>query len=265
MKRAEPHTERVGSPRPSGAGEPPGDVPVFLSIIIPAYNEEGRLPGTLRTIWDYLMGQAYRAEIIVVENGSTDRTADVVREFARERTGIRLLISNPRGKGLAVKVGMLAARGAYRFLCDADLSMPVEEVAHFLPPLLKDCGVAIGSREAPGARRYGEPWYRHLMGRVFNWLVKLAAVSGLEDTQAGFKCFTAQAAQDLFRCQTLEGFGFDVEILFLARKRGYRIVEVAIQWYYKAESRVRPVRDTYCMFRDVLMVRWNDLRGVYEE
>jgi len=238
-------------------------VEVFLSIVIPAYNEERRLPGTLEAIADHLKGQAYTAEIIVVENGSTDRTADVVREFARQHPAARLLISPRRGKGLAVKVGMLAARGAYRFLCDADLSMPIEELVRFVPPALEGYGVAIGSREARGARRYDEPLYRHMMGRVFNGLVKLVAVPGLEDTQAGFKCFTAAVAQDVFTFQTMEGFGFDVEVLFIARKRGYRIVEVPIQWYYRADSRVRVVSDTLRMFRDVLMVRWNNLRGIY--
>ncbi len=240
-----------------------GVAPIFLSIIIPAYNEERRLPGTLQTVSDYLARQAYTAEIIVVENGSTDRTADVVREFARQHTSIRLIVSKRRGKGLAVKMGMLAARGAYRFLCDADLSMPIEELARFLPPALDGFGVAVGSREAAGARRYREPAYRHLMGRVFNWIVKLVAVPGLEDTQAGFKCFIAQVAEDLFRLQTLEGFSFDVEILFLAGRRGYRVVEVPIDWYFMTDTRVRPVRDTFCMVRDVLLVRWNDLRGVY--
>lgn len=238
-------------------------VEVFLSIVIPAYNEERRLPGTLEAIADHLKGQAYTAEIIVVENGSTDRTADVVREFAGQHPAARLLISPRRGKGLAVKVGMLAARGAYRFLCDADLSMPIEELVRFVPPALEGYGVAIGSREARGARRYDEPLYRHMMGRVFNGLVKLVAVPGLEDTQAGFKCFTAAVAQDVFTFQTMEGFGFDVEVLFIARKRGYRIVEVPIQWYYRADSRVRVVSDTLRMFRDVLMVRWNNLRGIY--
>ena len=238
-------------------------VEVFLSIVIPAYNEERRLPGTLEAIADHLKGQAYTAEIIVVENGSTDRTADVVREFARQHPAARLLISPRRGKGLAVMVGMLAARGAYRFLCDADLSMPIEELVRFVPPALEGYGVAIGSREALGARRYDEPLYRHIMGRVFNGLVKLVAVPGLEDTQAGFKCFTAAVAQDVFTFQTMEGFGFDVEVLFIARKRGYRIVEVPIQWYYRADSRVRVVSDTLRMFRDVLMVRWNNLRGIY--
>ncbi len=244
-------------------GDRAGAPPVFLSLVIPAYIEERRLPETLQAIEGYLARQPFSAEVIVVENGSTDRTAEVIREFARRFPNIRFLTAERKGKGLAVKTGMLAARGVYRFLCDADLSMPIEELANFLPPLLGNYGVAIGSREAPGARRYGEPPHRHAMGRIFNWLVRLLAVSGLQDTQAGFKCFTAQAAEDVFRCQTVEGFGFDVEVLFIARKRGYRIVEVPIQWHYKAESRVRVVRDTWHMFRDVLVVRWNDFRARY--
>jgi dolichyl-phosphate beta-glucosyltransferase len=158
---------------------------------------------------------------------------------------------------------MLAARGEYRFICDADLSMPIDEIVRFLPPQLTDFDVAIGSREAPGAVRYDEPWHRHVMGRVFNTIVRMFAVHGFQDTQAGFKMFRAEVAEALFPLQTLNGWSFDVEILFIAQKRGYRIVEVPIHWYYKANTRIHPIRDSIDMFLDVLRIRRNALRGRY--
>jgi len=237
----------------------------FLSIIIPAHNEERRLPGSLEKIVAFLEKQDYQAEVIVVDNGSRDNTSGVVEGFMARYPFISLIREERRGKGLAVKLGMLAARGEYLFLCDADLSMPIEEVAKFLPPQLEDYDVAIASREVEGARRYGEPPHRHLMGRVFNLIVRLLAVRGFQDTQCGFKCFRREVARDIFSRQTMEGWGFDVEVLFIAQKRGYRIVEVPINWYYMANSRVRPIRDSIRMFREVLQVRINDWRGVYDE
>ena len=236
----------------------------FLSIIIPAHNEERRLPGSLEKIVAFLEKQDYQAEVIVVDNGSRDNTSGVVEGFMARYPFISLIREERRGKGLAVKLGMLAARGEYLFLCDADLSMPIEEVAKFLPPQLEDYDVAIASREVEGARRYGEPPHRHLMGRVFNLIVRLLAVRGFQDTQCGFKCFRREVARDIFSRQTMEGWGFDVEVLFIAQKRGYRIVEVPINWYYMANSRVRPIRDSIRMFREVLQVRINDWRGVYD-
>ena len=237
----------------------------FLSIIIPAHNEERRLPGSLEKIAAFLEKQNYQAEVIGVDNGSSDNTSGVVEGFMARYPFISLIREERRGKGLAVKLGMLAARGEYLFLCDADLSMPIEEVAKFLPPQLEDYDVAIASREVEGARRYGEPPHRHLMGRVFNLIVRLLAVRGFQDTQCGFKCFRREVARDIFSRQTMEGWGFDVEVLFIAQKRGYRIVEVPINWYYMANSRVRPIRDSIRMFREVLQVRINDWRGVYDE
>jgi glycosyltransferase involved in cell wall biosynthesis len=233
--------------------------------VIPAYNEARRLPGSLEQILAYLDRQPFSAEVIVVDDGSDDDTVAVVERFQTKHPDVRLIRNPHRGKGGAVQTGMLAAQGSYRFLCDADLSMPIRELAKFLPPALNGYDIAIGSREATGARRVAEPGYRHLMGRVFNWVVKVFAVHGFEDTQAGFKCFTAEAAQNVFARQTMDGFGFDVEVLFIAQKRGYDIVEVPIEWHYKASSRVDPVRDTMRMFRDVLRVRLNDLRGVYAD
>jgi dolichyl-phosphate beta-glucosyltransferase len=235
----------------------------FLSIIIPAFNEEKRLPDSLPKIIHFVRQQAYPIEVIVVDDGSSDRTAEVVRQFQKDASFISLLPVEHGGKGHAVKAGMQQARGDYLFLCDSDLSMPIDEVAKFLPPALDGYDVAIASREISGARRYGEPPYRHLMGRVFNLIVRLLAVPGVQDTQAGFKCFRRQAARQLFPLQTIKGWGFDVEVLFIARKRGLRIVEVPIHWYYMNRSRVRPVRDTYNMFREVLKVRLNNWRGRY--
>ncbi|HLV34550.1 MAG TPA: dolichyl-phosphate beta-glucosyltransferase [Spirillospora sp.] len=186
----------------------------LLTIIIPAYNEEKRLPRSLPLIMDFAAHQDYEVEVIVVDDGSEDRTASVVREFQQQYPSLRLFQVEHGGKGHAVRAGMLRARGEYLFLCDSDLSMPVDEMARFLPPELEDYDVAIGSREVTGARRFDEPEYRHIMGRVFNGLVSLLLVSGIKDTQAGFKCFRREAAQWLFNQQTIKGWAFDVEILF---------------------------------------------------
>ena len=237
---------------------------LFLSIIIPAHNEERRLPPTLAAINAYLERRDYASEIVVVENGSQDLTAVVTEAFAADYPRVRLLREHGRGKGLAVRRGMLEAAGQYRFICDADLSMPIEQVARFLPPALTNVDVAIGSREAPGARRFNEPAFRHIQGRVFSNLVKWLALPGYEDTQCGFKCFRDQAARDLFQAQTFDGMSFDVEVLFIAQRRGYRIVEVPIDWYYQSESRVRLLRDPIRMLADLLTIRRNWRRGLYE-
>ena len=242
---------------------------VFLSIIIPAYNEEQRLPPSLEKIVTFLQHQGYTSEIIVVENGSTDRTSQVVEHFAATipaggTVALMLMHSTP-GKGAAVKAGMLAAQGEYRFICDADLAMPIDEIAKFLP-LHQPRGsfdIAIASREIAGAVRYNEPTYRHVMGRVFNWLVRVLAVPGIQDTQCGFKMFTREAALIVFPMQRIDGWGFDVEVLYIARQRGMRLVEVPINWYYQPDSRVRPVHDTVNMVRELLKIRRNGRRGLY--
>ncbi len=238
-------------------------MPPRLSIILPAHNEQDRLPDSLTRILGFLAAQSLEAEILVVENGSTDRTAEVAETFARTHPGLRVLREIRRGKGLAVRRGILAATGDYRFICDVDLSMPIEQVTRFLPPALADTPIAIASREAPGAVRYDEPAHRHWVGRGFNVLVRLLAVPGLHDTQAGFKCFRADAAEELFRLQVLDGWTFDVEVLFLARRRGYRVAEIPIPWYYVPGSRVRLVRDSVAMLTDLLRIRWYAARGRY--
>ncbi|NDJ77397.1 MAG: glycosyltransferase family 2 protein [Chloroflexi bacterium] len=232
-------------------------------MIIPAHNEEHRLPGSLEKIDYFLAGQPYDAEVVVVENGSHDATVAVTQAFAERHPYVRLFVETARGKGLAVRRGMLEACGQYRFICDADLSMPIEEISKFLPPQLNDFDVAIGSREAPGSVRYDEPYHRHLMGRVLNWIVKLTAVRGFEDTQCGFKMFTAAAAEDLFGVQRMGGIGFDVETVFIAKKRGYRILEVPINWYFDPDSRMKLVQDTLHILREIWEIRQNWRRGYY--
>lgn len=235
----------------------------FLSIIIPAYNEERRLPDTLEKIERFLQQQNYLAEVLVVENGSQDRTLEIAQGFAESADNFYALHEPERGKGRAVQRGMLAARGEYRFMCDADLSMPIEEVNRFLPPTLADFDLAIGSREARGAVRYNEPFYRHFGGRMINLMIRLLALPGLHDTQCGFKCFRAPIAEDLFSRLTLPGWSFDVEILYLARRRGYRLVEVPIPWYFNPESKLNLLQDAFQMGLDLLAIRCNAWRGVY--
>jgi dolichyl-phosphate beta-glucosyltransferase len=235
----------------------------FLSVVIPAHNEERRLPESLRKVAEFLAQQPYSSEIVVVENASRDNTAGVVEDFARTHPFVRLVREALPGKGRAVRLGVLDARGEFVFQCDADFSMPVEEIAKFLPPALDGYDLAIASREGPGARRFDEPGYRHLMGRVFNLLVRIIAVSGIQDTQCGFKCYRRAAAAQIFALQRLTGFGFDVEVLFIARRKRLRIVEVPIHWYYFPRSTVSPLRDTLRMVNELLRVRFNGWRGLY--
>jgi dolichyl-phosphate beta-glucosyltransferase len=235
----------------------------FLSIIIPVFNEEQRLPPSLNKIDTFLKQQSYTAEVVIVENGSADDTVGVVQRFAKDHPYVRLFAGEPRGKGRAVRRGMLEARGEYRFICDADLSMPIEEVNKFLPPQLTDCEVAIGSREAKGAHRYDEPYYRHLIGRVFVLMVKILAIRGFEDTQCGFKCVKGEVADDIFAVGRINGIGFDVELLYLAQKRGYRIAEVPINWYFNAESKMRLFRDSLAIIGEIFEIRRNWRQGVY--
>jgi dolichyl-phosphate beta-glucosyltransferase len=236
----------------------------YLSLVVPAYNEEGRLPATIEKLQAFLKRPPFPYEVLIVDDGSTDGTAALVERAITGFPELRLLKEPHRGKGHAVRRGMLAAEGRYVMFCDADFSMPVEETPHFPPAVDATHQVAIGSREVEGARRIGEPRYRHLMGRVFNLIVRVLTIPGLQDTQCGFKCFTRKAARDIFGRQVIDGFGFDVEVLYLARKLGYGITEVPVSWYYSPSSRVDPVKDTLRMIGDVLRVRSNDQKGLYD-
>lgn len=237
----------------------------FLSVILPAHNEEKRLPAALESLLAYLQAQSYDFEVLVVENGSQDRTLDLAHEYARRCAQVEVIHEQQRGKGLAVRRGMLSARGDYRFMCDVDFSMPVDQISRFLPPALGEYDIAIASREAPGAMRFDEPAYRHLVGRLFNLLIRIMALPGLHDTQCGFKCFRGEVARQLFSRQTISGWSFDVEILFLARKLGYRIVELPIPWYFNPESKVRLLPDSFHMALDILRIRYNFLSGAYSQ
>ncbi len=232
-----------------------------LSIIIPALNEELRLPPCLAKIDAFLQTQAYDAEVFVVENGSTDRTAEITRSFAEAHPYVHLITLPERGKGRALKAGMLAATGEYRFICDVDLSMPIDEIVKFLPPFAGDCDVSIATREGKGAQRIDEPEYRHVMGRINNWIIKLMALPDFEDTQCGFKMFKGAVAEDLFSVQQMNGIGYDVELLFVAKRRGYSIREVPITWYFDADSRMRLVQDSLNILREIWDIRRNWRKG----
>jgi glycosyltransferase involved in cell wall biosynthesis len=244
---------------------PARDEAIDLSIIIPAYNEERRLPDAIRKVTGFLDSHAFRAEVLIVENGSRDRTAAIADAAAETNPRFRALHVARPGKGRAVRVGMLEGRGRVVAFCDADFSMPVDQLCRLYDAIEAGADVAIGSREVPGARRIGEPWRRHLMGRGFNFLVRVLAVPGLEDTQCGFKAFRWEVARDLFRRQRITGWAFDVEVLFLATRGGYQVREVPITWRYDPSSRVSPLRDTIAMLRELLIVRLNAWRGRYTE
>lgn len=232
----------------------------FLSVIIPAFNEEQRLPKTLDQVLTFLKSQPYQSEILVVENASQDNTYQVAEQFASQHNTqelpVEVIRESVQGKGAAVKRGIFATKGEYRFMCDADLSMPVTEINRFFPPNLEQVDISIASREAPGAVRYNEPTYRHLVGRVFNTLIRILALPGLNDTQCGFKCFRAPIAEELFNEMTITGWSFDVEILYLAQQCSYRIMEIPIPWYYNPDSHISVFKDSMQMALDIFKIRF---------
>lgn len=228
--------------------------PPFLSIVIPAYNEEQRLRLTLERITAFLSARDYSWEVVVADDGSVDATGSIVADFAAQWPEIRLLSLPHRGKGGAVKAGMLAAAGEYRFLCDADLSMSIDQVERFLPPQLPAVDIAIGSRQTPGSRRIDEPLGRYCTSRLYNLLIQWLLLPGIRDTQCGFKAFRGAAAAELFRQQQIDAFAFDLEILYLGRRWGLTLREVPIDWQYRAGSKVR-LRDGFGLLWDLLKIR----------
>lgn len=238
---------------------------IHLSVVIPAFNEAQRVGPTLTAVLAYLRQQPYASEVLVVIDGSSDGTETVVRQVAGDDPSVAILDNGTnRGKGFCVRRGMLEARGQFILFSDADLSTPIEHVERLFDALKRGAHIAIGSRAHPESDiAVRQPWWRERMGRTFNWFVQRAAVRGIRDTQCGFKCFTREAARRVFPRQRLERFGFDVEVLFIARRLGYRIVEVPITWRNHALSKVHPVRDSASMLWDLVRIRLHDRRGLY--
>lgn len=234
-----------------------------LSIVIPAFNEAGRLPASLRRIASFLAATTLAWEVRVVDDGSTDETCAAVESEAARDPRIVLQREPHRGKGGAVRAGMLASTARLRFLCDADLSMPIDELDRFFRLVPESADVAIGSREGEGAQRIDEPARRHTLGRGFNSFVRAVAVRDIQDTQCGFKMFSGAAADTIFTHVTIDGWAFDVESLFLARRFGLRIAVVPITWRHDKNSRVSPFWDAIRMARDVIGIRWRAIRGHY--
>ena len=241
----------------------------FLSVIIPAYEEQRRIPSTLENILSYLANRKISFEVIVVDDGSKDRTAEIVRLFAaRENsTGAIRVISQSqnRGKGFSVRTGMLAAEGSYALLTDADLSSPIQEVLKLEEAIIDDgFDLAFGSRDVQGSRiEVHQSWFREAGGKIFNHLVRLTTGLPYHDTQCGFKLFKMDRCRDLFKRQTIAGYSFDVEILYLANKIGLRVKEVPVVWRHREGGKVFLFRDGTRGIIDLIKIRWNDFRGRY--
>ena len=237
------------------------------SIVIPAFNESARIPATLQSVVECGRTRAWPAEVIVVNDGSTDATAKVVRDFARQAPEVRL-IENPgnRGKGYSVRSGILQALGDVVMFTDSDLSSPIEEAERLFAAIAAGADIAIGSRWLESGRQtHRQPLYRQFFGRCFNGVTR--AVMGLHfaDTQCGFKAFTRAAAQTVFQLQTIERWGFDPEILFIALKRGFHVVEVPVSWAHDERTRMSYLKDGMKMLEELAIIRWNALTGHYNK
>ncbi|MBI9113070.1 dolichyl-phosphate beta-glucosyltransferase [Maridesulfovibrio ferrireducens] len=236
---------------------------IYLSVVIPAYNEQERIADTLYTIKEFLSKQPYKSEIIVVDDGSRDWTTEVVKTVdiygsemkAQQVSAIMENVKNV-GKGFSVARGILRTCGKYILFSDADLSTPIEEINKLLPILEQGCEVVIGSRKMKESEVEKKPFYRELMSIFFNSVVGLFAIRGIKDTQCGFKAFRSEAGKEIANRQKLYGFSFDVEQLFIARKLGYCIKEVPVKWSHAEGSTVDPIRDSIRMFIDVMRIRF---------
>ena len=238
-----------------------------FSIVIPAYNESQRIPETLKSVVETIRERGWSAEVVVVNDGSTDNTAEVVRAFAAHAPEVRLM-ENPqnRGKGYSVRAGLLAALGDVVMFTDADLSAPMVEAERLLAAIGDGADIAIGSRWLERDRQtQRQPLYRQFFGRCFNAVTRGIMGLSFADTQCGFKAFTRQAAQTVFQLQTIERWGFDPEILFIALKRGFWIVEVPVTWGHDERSRMSYVKDGIQMLKEIVIVRWNAFRGHYDK
>ena len=236
----------------------------YVSIIIPVYNEQTRIGKTLTTLVNYLSRQDYHWEIVIVNDGSQDNTINMVKPHLKN-SRIKLINLPHNGKGSAIKQGMLSALGTIRIMCDADMSMPMEHIAEFVSEINDNKNdVVIGSRQIFGSKRFNESDFRHLIGRIYNFWVKLFLISDFLDTQCGFKAFTEHAANKIFPLQKLEGFGFDVEILVIAHLNKLKTKELPIEWYHNEDSKVNPIRDSIKMFVDTIKIKAGIYRGKYD-
>lgn len=236
------------------------------SIVIPAYNERTRIGVTLEKVLSYVHAQGWDAEVVVVNDGSRDNTADIVKSFAAKDPALRLL-ENPgnRGKGYSVRNGMLHARGRIILFSDADLSSPIEESVKLFAALEAGADIAIGSRWLRAElQTQRQPLHRQLFGRIFNLLLRITLGLQFADTQCGFKAFKRSASQAIFPCQKIERWGFDPEILFLARKFGFAVAEVPVAWGHSGDARINPFIDGARMFQEMLRIRWYDVTGKYD-
>lgn len=228
----------------------------FLSIVIPAYNEEKRLPRSLDAIWTFLQCQPYTSEIVISDDGSRDATVKIAQQFGEGKPLRVLSDGENRGKGWAVRRGMLAAKGQNVLFTDADLATPIEEVNKLLAAREQGYDVAIASRGLrESVLEVREPWYRELLGRAGNLLIQAVAVPGIWDTQCGFKLFSREACRDIFSRSVIDSICLDVELLYLARRMGYRIKEVPVRWRHDRDSRMRLLRESYRMLRDLARLR----------
>lgn len=237
-----------------------------LSVVIPMYNESARLGASMPKLVEYFSRQSYPYEIVAVDDGSKDGTPALARELLSSLPRVRVIEQQPnRGKGAAVKTGMLAANGAFVMFCDADLATPPSELDKFWPMLHKGYEVVIGSRKMPGANivRH-QPLWRETLGKVFTWLTDKIATRNISDVTCGFKCFSHSAAQQVFSRSVLTDWSFDAEVLFIAQKRGYRIKEVPVTWHDEPGTKVRIVRDATQALLGLLKIRRNFMRGVYK-
>jgi glycosyltransferase involved in cell wall biosynthesis len=235
------------------------------SIIIPAYNESARIPATLEAVVSAVRAHQWDAEVVVVNDGSTDSTAQIVRDFAVNFPEVRL-IENPgnHGKGYSVRNGILNALGEIVLFTDSDLSAPIEEAARLFAAIEAGADIAIGSRWLESGRQtHRQPLYRQFFGRCFNLVTRMVMSLPFVDTQCGFKAFTRNAAQTVFQLQTIERWGFDPEILFIALKRGFTVREVAVSWAHDERSRISYLKDGLQMLKELMIIRWNALTGHY--
>jgi len=230
-----------------------------MSLVIPAFNEEPRIGNTIRAVAGFFSGRPWESELIVVDDGSTDRTIETVEREWKEFRGRKIVLKNEtnRGKGYSVRRGMLEASGEYVFFSDADLSTPIEEIEKLLRALVGGADVALGSRDLPDSDvQVHQNILREFMGKVYNRLAQALTFKNIQDSQCGFKGFTRDAARILFGLQKIEGFSFDAEIVWLAQKRGYQVREIPVVWRNSPKSRVSVLRDPLLMFWDLLRIRW---------